>query len=77
MSATQDKTETILAEIKTRYRNVFRTPFTCLDKGDRLSIECNHGDMQKIGQLCMGLPSVKTYTTCDVFKKGRVTVFLK
>lgn len=66
----------MLNEIKSRYK-VSEIP-DCQGLKDRLHIECNHGDCEKIGQFALrGFSNVQTYFACHLFKKGRLTIYFK
>lgn len=62
----------LITEIKSRWRNI-----TVNQEEDRVTLSCNHGDMRTIGQFALrSFPDlVYTYHTCDVFKRGRLTIF--
>lgn len=66
----------MLKQIKSSYK-VTEIP-DCLGKNDRLTIECNHGDCDVIGQFALrGFSNVQTYFACHLFKRGRLTIYFK
>ncbi len=75
MLTNQKVLDSIFAEIKAKYKA--SRILDCLDKNDRLIVECNYGDCRAIGQLAMSFKEVYTYSICDIFRKGRITIFLK
>lgn len=71
--------EKIIEEIRKRYK-VLSVEISKQASGKgQILLECNHGDCERIGQYafrCHG-EDVETYFPCHIFRKGRLSIYLK
>ena len=69
----------ILKEITNRYKVYTATiGKTALGKGV-INLECNFGDANRIGQLCLQYfhKQVFTYFVCNIFRKAHLAIYFK